>query len=164
MKQLTLLTNSPEETEALGMRLGSLLSRGMFIAMTGELGGGKTCFTRGIVAGAVPESSHLVASPTFAIMNEYPGVPPVYHFDFYRFSSSREIEELGFEEYFQGNGICVAEWAERLGELLPGERLDITFFHTGDNSRRITFSAFGDIHEALLEELSTPASPRNILT
>ncbi len=164
MKQLTLTTNSADETEALGRALGSLISPGMFVAMSGELGGGKTCITRGIVAGAAPESARLVASPTFAIMNEYPGATPVYHFDFYRFQSSREIEELGFEDYFQGDGICVAEWAEKLGELLPADRLEITFIHAGDDRRRIVLSARGAAHEALLERLAGLVSPRNALT
>lgn len=159
MKQLTLWTDSPDETEVLGQRLGSLLMPGIFIALCGELGGGKTCFTRGIVAGAAPEFSHLVASPTFAIMNEYPGTPPIYHFDFYRFSSCHEISELGFEDYFQGHGICIAEWAEKLDELLPDERLDITFAHAGEDRRSITFTACGSVAEALIERLAALIPP-----
>jgi tRNA threonylcarbamoyladenosine biosynthesis protein TsaE len=162
MKLLTLWTDTPGETEILGQRLGSLLTPGVFIALCGELGGGKTCFTRGIVTGAAPESAHLVASPTFAIMNEYPGTPPIYHFDFYRFSSCHEIAELGFEDYFQGHGICIAEWAEKLDELLPHERLDITFAHGGDDRRSITFTAFGSAHEALLERLAALTPPETL--
>lgn len=164
MKRLSLTTRSSEETEELGQRLGELLSPGMFVALCGELGGGKTCFTRGVVSGAAPASAHLVASPTFAIMNEYPGDPPIHHFDFYRFSTSLEIAELGFEEYFLGQGICLAEWAERLGELLPVERLNVTFEHAGDDRRIITMEAEGAAPEALLEQLASPQSSRNILT
>lgn len=164
MQRLTLLSQSPGETELLGQRLGALLSAGMFIALCGELGGGKTCFTRGIVTGAAPEYANLVASPTFAIMNEYPAAPPIYHFDFYRFCSCHEIAELGFEEYFQGHGICIAEWAEKLEELLPSERLEITFGHAGDDRRCITFTACGTSHETLLEQLSAAEFPRNVLT
>ncbi len=164
MKLLTLLTCGPEETEVLGQRLGALLSAGIFIALCGDLGGGKTCFSRGIVAGAAPEAAHLVASPTYAIVNEYPAAPPIYHFDFYRFSSWREIAELGFEEYFQDHGICIAEWAEKLDELLPPVRLEITFAHAGDQQRSITFAASGSAPEALLEQLAASVSPRNTLT
>ncbi|NVN89374.1 MAG: tRNA (adenosine(37)-N6)-threonylcarbamoyltransferase complex ATPase subunit type 1 TsaE [Desulfuromonadales bacterium] len=164
MQQLILLTCSPDETEVLGQQLGSLVSAGIFIALCGELGGGKTCFTRGVVAGAAPQSSHLVASPTFAIMNEYPGITPIYHFDFYRFASCHEIAELGFEDYFQGHGICIAEWAEKLDELLPRERLEITFEHAGDDRRRITFTACGSVHETLLERVAGVVSPRKTLT
>lgn len=144
---------APLETEALGKRLGEAAHAGIFIALQGELGGGKTCFTRGFVAGAAPESAHLVASPTFAIMNEYPGTPPVFHFDFYRLTSADEISELGFEDYFQGTGICIAEWAERLGELLPEDRLTITFTHTGDDRRAITLTAHGPASETLLARI-----------
>jgi tRNA threonylcarbamoyladenosine biosynthesis protein TsaE len=164
MKLLTLLTCSPEETEALGQRLGVLLSAGIFIALCGELGGGKTCFTRGIVAGAAQEAAYQVSSPTFAIMNEYPAEAPIYHFDFYRFSGWREIAELGFEDYFQGHGICIAEWAEKLDELLPPERLEITFAHAGDEQRTITFAAYGSAPEGLLEQLAAQVSPKNTLT
>jgi tRNA threonylcarbamoyladenosine biosynthesis protein TsaE len=164
MKRLSLTTCSSDETVELGRRLGELLSPGMFVALSGELGGGKTCFTRGVVSGAAPESAHLVASPTFAIMNEYPGDPPIHHFDFYRFSSSSEIAELGFEDYFQSQGICLAEWAERLNDLLPLEHLAITFRHDGDDRRIITFEAEGAAPEALLERLAAPQPPRNALT
>jgi tRNA threonylcarbamoyladenosine biosynthesis protein TsaE len=164
MKRLSLATSSPAETEELGRRLGELLIPGTFVALCGELGGGKTCFTRGIVSGVAPQSAHLVASPTFAIMNEYPGTPPIHHFDFYRLSSSLEIAELGFEDYFQGEGICLAEWSERLEELLPTERLSVTFLHDGDDRRIITIQAEGAGPEALLERLEARQEPKNALT
>jgi len=165
MKSLTISTNSPQETEKLGKLLGLLISPRTFIAMNGELGGGKTCFTRGIVASAAPESARLVASPTFAIMNEYPASIPVRHFDFYRFASSGDIEELGFEDYFFDEGICVVEWAEKLKNLLPEERLEITFFHLDDNDRNIVFTACGLFHEDLLERFADAArAVKNALT
>jgi tRNA threonylcarbamoyladenosine biosynthesis protein TsaE len=158
VNRVTLLSRSPLETEGFGRRLGSLLTRGTFVALHGELGSGKTCFTRGIVAGAAPASSHLVASPTYAIMNEYPGDPPVYHFDFYRLAGdSDEIAELGFEEYFSGDGICVAEWSERLGDLLPREQLTVTMEHAGDDRRTLTLVASGPDTEALLDRFAEPA-------
>jgi len=150
VNRLTLLSHSPSETEELGRRFGSLLTQGTFVALHGELGSGKTCFTRGIVAAAAPASAHLVASPTFAIMNEYPGSPPVYHFDFYRLATAHEIAELGLDEYFPGEGISIAEWSERLGDLLPLEHLDVTLEHAGDESRRLFFEAAGPEPEALL--------------
>lgn len=162
MGRLVLTTRSSSETERLGQLLGSRLERGMFIALRGELGGGKTCFTRGIAAGAVPQSAHLVASPTFAIMNEYPGPPTVYHFDFYRLGSCHEIAELGFEEFFEGDGICIVEWPERLGELLPLDHLSITFEHAGDDQRTITLESFGKRHEPLLDDLTIVADFKNV--
>lgn len=150
MSAVTLFSRSPDETEELGRLFGSLLTRGTFVALHGELGSGKTCFTRGIVAAAAPASAHLVASPTFAIMNEYQGATPLYHFDFYRLAGAGEIAELGFEEYFLGDGICVVEWSERLDDLLPGEHLGVTLEHAGDDRRRISFEAAGPGAETLL--------------
>jgi len=150
MSKLGLLSHSTSETEQLGHKFGSLLARGSFVALHGDLGSGKTCFTRGVVASAAPESAHLVASPTFAIMNEYPGATPVYHFDFYRLAGGDEIAELGFEEYFTGSGICIAEWPERLDNLLPREHLCVIFEHAGDDERRLTFEASGPGTETLL--------------
>lgn len=159
MTRLALTSSSPGETEELGRRLGSILTRGTFIALHGELGGGKTCFTRGVVAAAAPESAYLVASPTFAIMNEYPGAIPIYHFDFYRLYSCHEIAELGFEEYLQDDGICIAEWSERLGELLPTDYLSITFKHAGDDQRRIIFEANGPETDDLLNRFASLEKP-----
>lgn len=150
---VTLISHAPHETERIGRELGALLSKGAFIALFGDLGGGKTCFTRGLVAGVAPQSVHLVASPTFAIMNEYPGPVPVYHFDFYRLGSSREIVELGFDDFFQGDGICVAEWSERLEEILPPDALRIYFHNGGEELRTITLSAGGERSRNLIGNL-----------
>ena len=144
------LTTSPEETEGLGRCLGALLERGAFLALRGELGGGKTCFTRGVVQAVAPESAHLVASPTFAIMNHYPGRLPVYHFDFYRMRGEDDIADLGFMEYLHGEGVCIVEWSERLEALLPVDHLMITFHYEGDERRRITIEAVGAGPEILL--------------
>ncbi|GFE61425.1 tRNA (adenosine(37)-N6)-threonylcarbamoyltransferase complex ATPase subunit type 1 TsaE [Geobacter sp. AOG2] len=147
------LTNSPEETEGLGRYVGALLERGAFLALRGELGGGKTCFTRGVVQAVAPESAHLVASPTFAIMNHYPGRLPVYHFDFYRLRDEDDIADLGFLEYLHGEGVCIVEWSERLERLLPVDHLRITFHYTGDEQRGITIEAQGSGPEILLSRL-----------
>jgi tRNA threonylcarbamoyladenosine biosynthesis protein TsaE len=147
------LTNSPEETEALGRHLGALLGPGAFLALRGDLGGGKTCFTRGVVQAVAPESAHLVASPTFAVMNHYPGRLPVYHFDFYRMAGEDDIADLGFAEYLHGEGVCIVEWSERLESLLPADHLRITFDYAGDERRRITLEARGPGPEILLSSL-----------
>jgi len=147
------LTTSQEETEALGRRLGALLGPGDFLALRGDLGGGKTCFTRGVVQAVAPESAHLVASPTFAIMNHYPGRLPVYHFDFYRMASEDDIADLGFMDYLYGEGVCIAEWSERLENLLPADHLRITFQYAGDDRRRISVEARGAGPEILLSRL-----------
>lgn len=133
---------------------GSLLQGGFFIALHGTLGGGKTCFTRGVVAALAPQSANMVASPTYAIMNCYPGTTPVYHFDFYRLAGDDDIAELGFEEYFYGEGVCVAEWAERLTELLPPDSLSIYFDYDGDDCRLITLVGSGQKSDLVVEQLA----------
>lgn len=153
MSELQIISTSALETEQIGSQLGRLLPPGSFLALRGGLGGGKTCFTRGIVVSVAPESIHLVASPTFAIMNSYPGPVPVYHFDFYRLIGDDDIAELGFEEYFYAQGICVVEWSERLRELLPADLLIVEFEYLEDNQRSIRISARGSISTKILEEL-----------
>lgn len=154
MPSLQIVSCSPQETEQLGSQLGLILQPGSFLALRGGLGGGKTCFTRGLVASLAPVSAHLVASPTFAIMNSYPGPIPVYHFDFYRLSGDDDVAELGFEEYFYGRGVCVVEWSERLAELLPADHLALEFDYLEDDRRSITISATGPVSVEMLEQLS----------
>ena len=154
MNGLRIVSCSPLETEELGSQLGLMLKPGSFLALRGGLGGGKTCFTRGLVSSAAPGSAHMVASPTFAIMNSYPGTVPVYHFDFYRLSGDDEISELGFEEYFYGKGICVVEWSERLRELLPVDYLVVEFEYVQDEQRTITVNATGPVSSNVLEQLT----------
>lgn len=154
MSRLQLTTGSSEETERLGIAIGSLLLPGSFLALQGDLGGGKTCLTRGLVAALAPESSGLVASPTYAIMNSYPGATPVYHFDFYRLTGDDDIVELGFEEYFYGDGVSVVEWSERLSELLPADTLTLLFEYAGEEQRRITISGSGSRSDTVVEQLS----------
>lgn len=154
MPVLHIISCSPLETEELGSKLGLMLPPGSFLALRGGLGGGKTCFTRGIVSSAAPGSAHMVSSPTFAIMNSYPGTVPVYHFDFYRLSGDDDIAELGFEEYFYGKGICIVEWSERLQELLPADHLVVTFEYMEDEQRLITLTANGPVSSNILEQLS----------
>ena len=156
-------SRSPFETEHIGRQLGKLLTSGSFVALFGDLGGGKTCFTRGIVASAAAESSHLVASPTFAIMNEYRGKTPVYHFDFYRLASGHEIFELGFDDYFQGEGICIAEWSERLGDMLPENHIKVTFEDAGEDCRKITITASSYHSQTYLDKLKTVLDTEDFL-
>jgi tRNA threonylcarbamoyladenosine biosynthesis protein TsaE len=160
---VVVLSRSAAQTEATGRALGSLLHKGAFLALFGDLGGGKTCFTRGVVAALAPESAHLVASPTYAIMNEYPGPLPVYHFDFYRLASGDEIAELGFDDYFQGSGVCIAEWSERLGDRLPPDHLGISFAHDGGDCRRIVFEARGADSRDLLAKMMVRLNSQEFL-
>lgn len=136
-------TKCPEDTVALGRKLGELLRPGDFIALTGDLGAGKTQFVRGVAEGLGVDPSIPITSPTFTLMNAYEGRIPLYHFDLYRIAGDADVADLGFTEYFYGTGVCVVEWSERLTREIPPERLIIAFSHEGDTSRHLEFIPFG---------------------
>jgi len=153
---LTVITRSVAETVALGERLGKLASAGDFIALTGELGSGKTHFARGVAAGLGIDRSIPVTSPTYTLMNVYEGRLTFRHFDLYRLEGDQDAAELGFEDYFHGDGVCVVEWAERLQSLLPEERISVAFASLGGEERSISFVPFGVRYESVAEALAAP--------
>jgi len=111
-------TTYPGQTEALGKSLAKRLKAGDVVALYGDLGAGKTCLVRGL-AQALGTAEDTVTSPTFTLLNEYQGRIPLYHFDLYRLHTPQELEDLGCDDYFYGDGICILEWAEKAGVLLP---------------------------------------------
>ena len=118
-------TNSPEETFEAGRKLGMTAKPGEIYTLSGDLGVGKTVFTQGLAAG-LGITEH-VNSPTFTIVQVYEsGRLPFYHFDVYRIGEVDEMEEIGYEDYFYGNGLCIVEWAERIRELIPAQARHIT--------------------------------------
>jgi len=147
------VTESGAETIALGSRLGRLLAPGDFVALTGELGAGKTQFAKGVALGLEVDADTPVTSPTYTILNIYQGRIPLYHFDLYRLQSAEEVEDLGFDEYFGGDGACLVEWAERLDGDLPAQLLTVTLSHTGPESRSVSFAAAGQRGQELLAAL-----------
>jgi tRNA threonylcarbamoyladenosine biosynthesis protein TsaE len=153
-EKLTVETRSPEETEALGGVLASLLPPGAVLALRGELATGKTCLVRGMARYFGEGAS--VRSPTFTLVNEY-GVPPkLYHLDLFRIERSEEVVDLGYEELFHSDGICVIEWAERAEPLLPVTRLDVFLAHAGGDRRTLVFADAGILPEGWKEKLLTP--------
>src|SRR6266513_621872 len=132
------ISNSPAETEALGRRLAEDVGVVSFLALQGELGSGKTLFTRGFVAGM--GSKATVASPTFTIVHEYrDGRLSVYHFDFFRVENRQSLGRLGLDDYFFGDGVSVIEWADRFAEFIPEQARWILFEIKSENQRAITF-------------------------
>lgn len=125
------LCRGPEETKALGCRLGLAAQAGDVISLSGELGAGKTCLVQGIAAGLGVSGGLAVTSPTFAILHELPGRLVLYHMDFYRLDGP-QIEELGFEEQLEGTGVSVAEWAERWPAYLELANLKIRIDGSGE--------------------------------
>ena len=131
------LSHSPEETEQLGEQLGRTLRPGSVVAYRGDLGMGKTAFTRGLARGL--GCTCRVTSPTFTIVNEYSGALPLFHFDMYRLDSSDELFDIGWEDYLSRGGVCAVEWSERVEDALPDDTLWVSIARgTGENDRIIT--------------------------
>lgn len=141
---LTVKTVSAAETEELGRILGKFLPSGTVVALIGDLGTGKTCFTRGIAAGAGVASTVPVVSPSFTILNEYPGRVPIYHFDFYRLDTPGDDFDWEWREYLHGQGISVIEWAEKVANFLPEEYITVHFLFCGEEARTICMEGRGE--------------------
>ena len=130
------ITNSPAETEVLGAALGKILKPGTVIAYRGDLGAGKTAFTRGLALGL--GYTDPVTSPTYTVCNEYLGGRlPLFHFDMYRLRSSDDLWDIGWEDYLDRNGVCAVEWSENVDDAMENA-IYVTIEKTGEDSRRIT--------------------------
>ena len=133
---MTITTNSPEQTELLGKKLAARLNPGDVIAYYGDLGAGKTAFTRGLAAGL--GVTECVTSPTYTIVNEYlSGRMPLFHFDMYRLSSSEELFDIGWEDYLARGGVCAVEWSENVADALDDDCLRVDIRRGGEESRRV---------------------------
>jgi tRNA threonylcarbamoyladenosine biosynthesis protein TsaE len=135
------LTRSAEDTEAAGERLGRALQAGDVVALTGELGAGKTCFIRGLTRGLGVGTP--ATSPTFVLINEYQGRLAVHHVDAYRTDSFTELMELGLPELFDEGGVTLIEWADKVEPLLPPRTIRVHIVGVGDEPRRITIARPG---------------------
>lgn len=130
------ITNSPEETEKIGAALGKILKPGTILAYEGDLGAGKTAFTRGLARGL--GAKDMVTSPTYTIVNEYlSGRIPLFHFDMYRLASSDDLWDIGWEDYLERGGVCAVEWSENAADAMAGA-IRVRIEKIGDESRRIT--------------------------
>jgi len=147
---LDFISHSEAQTRRLGARLGELLQGGETIALQGELGTGKTRWVQGVGQGL--HVGQNVTSPTFTLVNEYPGRLTLYHVDLYRINQATEALAFGLEDYLYGNGVCLIEWAERAVEVLPPDRLWIAFYYLDDTKRRIVMRAAGDRYQKLIED------------
>ena len=137
------ITNSPEETEAVGQALGKVLKAGTVLAYEGDLGAGKTAFTRGLARGL--EAADPVTSPTYTIVNEYlSGRLPLFHFDMYRLSSADDLWDIGWEDYLDRGGICAVEWSENVADALENP-IRVRIEKRGEESRRITITGGEDL-------------------
>ncbi len=129
-------THSPGQTEQVGAALGRILQPGAVIAYTGDLGAGKTAFTRGLARGL--GATEQVTSPTYTIVNEYlTGRLPLFHFDMYRLHSADDLFDIGWEDYLERGGVCAVEWSENVAEAME-DAITVSIEKTGEESRRIT--------------------------
>lgn len=144
----TVILEDEQATIAFGRHLGSFLEAGDLITMEGDLGAGKTTMTKGI--GQALGVKKVINSPTFNILKGYAGRIPLYHLDVYRLEGVKQ--ELGFEEYFEGDGVCVIEWAQFIADELPEERLELTFRHL-DKGRELTIHPIGRRYEELVKKV-----------
>lgn len=150
-----IISRGSEETHQIGIIIGKLLVSGDVIALIGDLGTGKTHITQGIARGLGVSEAYAITSPTFTLINEYPGRHVLYHFDVYRLQGSNDLEDMGYEEYFYGKGVSVIEWAEKIMDIIPESAITIHITFLDENTRRIEISApekrMGEISTALSE-------------
>ncbi|QCJ40695.1 tRNA (adenosine(37)-N6)-threonylcarbamoyltransferase complex ATPase subunit type 1 TsaE [Bacillus sp. S3] len=149
MNQFEIHTANSEETSQFAAKLAHFLQPGDVLALEGDLGAGKTTFTKGLAKGL--EIKRTVNSPTFTIIKEYKGKLPLYHMDVYRVADA--FEDLGFDEYFEGDGVTVVEWAHLIEEQLPVERLTIFLYHESQDQRKIVLEPKGNRYEQLCKEI-----------
>jgi tRNA threonylcarbamoyladenosine biosynthesis protein TsaE len=148
------MTESALSTMDCGRILGELLVPGDFIALVGDLGAGKTQFVKGVAQGLVISADEPVCSPSYTILNIHQGRIPLYHFDLYRLNDDSQVRDLGFDEYFEGNGVSVVEWADRMGDQIPHDNLSVVFTVEGPERRRLCFKPNGERSNELLRLLS----------
>jgi len=146
-------------TEALGRALGPLLFPGAVIALVGQLGAGKTHFTRAVAEGLQVRNPNVVTSPTFVLIQEYAARLPISHFDAYRLPGAREFAELGADEYLYGDGVCLIEWADKVPAALPAELLEIRMEIVDADRRRMVVTAHGRRYEELARAWWVAAAP-----
>ena len=153
-------THAPEETVALGHTLGRRINRGLVILLFGDLGSGKTAFAQGLARGLEVPASFVVTSPTYTLVNEYPGRLPFYHVDLYRLPEPADPDEIGLLDLFDDDGIVAVEWAQRLHPAdRPTCRLELFFTVTGDTARSIRIIAYGLDPSDLLKDIDICSIP-----
>jgi tRNA threonylcarbamoyladenosine biosynthesis protein TsaE len=136
MNNIKLVTKNLSETLKFGQQLARRLKKGDIVALSGDLGAGKTSLTQGIARGLGVKG--YISSPSFKLINEYKGSVPVFHFDLWRLKNITEVEDLGYRDYFYNDGITIIEWAEKIKPLLPEEYWQVDLFNLGGTRRKIT--------------------------
>jgi len=150
-KNCEVKTFSEGETRKLGEVIGNCLEQGDIVGLIGDLGAGKTCMTKGLAASMGVSDQYEITSPTFTIINEYPGDMTFWHVDAYRLESSREMIDAGFEDFFNSGGVVVIEWAEKILDILPPGALFVTFEYVDETTRIIRLSGQESLIDQIME-------------
>ena len=142
-KQINIKTHSTDETRKLGQKIGTLIKQPLVIALTGDLGSGKTAFVQGLAKGLEVPDGYYITSPTFTLINEYPGRYPLVHVDLYRLETIDGLEDIGLDEMLHGQAVLSIEWADKLSDGLPAEHLLVTLEIIDDDCRTLGLNATG---------------------
>ena len=152
-KHIQITTHSVTETQQVGQNLGAGIHQAIIIALTGDLGSGKTAFVQGLAKGLDVSEKYYITSPTFTLINEYPGRHPLFHVDLYRIENVPELEEIGLDEILQAEAVIAIEWAERRLPEMLSSHLELRFRMISENIRRIDIFAYGHQADNLLKAL-----------
>ena len=142
-RHFQITTRTPDETQKLGKTIGKWIEHPLVIGLTGDLGSGKTAFVQGLAEGLEVPGEYYITSPTFTLINEYPGRFPLFHIDLYRLDGISDLEDIGLDELLYDQAVIAIEWAEKISDDLPAEHLTMTFEITDDDYRRISLIAYG---------------------
>jgi len=142
-RQFQITTRTPDKTQELGKTIGKWIEHPMVIGLTGDLGSGKTAFVQGLAEGLEVPGQYYITSPTFTLINEYPGRLPLFHIDLYRLDGKSDLEDIGLDELLYDEAIIAIEWVEKMSDNLPAEHLTMSFEIADDDCRRISLNAYG---------------------
>lgn len=157
MQHWEVTTAAPEETRALGRMLGECATAGLVVLLNGDLGAGKTCFAQGVASGLGVSSASPVTSPSYTLLNIHNGRMPLYHFDLYRLSQVDDLADLGYDEFAEGGGLTLVEWADRMTDALSAS-VDVSIDHLSEQHRKLCFRAMDERGQDLLTQLARTSS------
>ena len=157
-RQITIISHSVSETQNLGKNLGSLINQPLVIALIGDLGSGKTAFVQGLAAGLEVPAQYYITSPTFTLINEYPGRCDLVHVDLYRLEKIDDLEDIGLDEMLHGRSVIAIEWADKLMNSLVEDRLTVRMEIAGGDQRNLSLEATGHDEVNLIRALEDALS------
>jgi len=152
-RKFQITTRTPDETQKLGKTIGKWIEHPLVIGLTGDLGSGKTAFVQGLAEGLGVPGEYYITSPTFTLINEYPGRFPLFHIDLYRLDGIGDLEDIGLDELLYDQAVIAIEWAEKMTDDLAAEHLTMTFKITDDDYRKISLIAYGHNVRNLIKTL-----------